>query len=99
MEEISATQDKQNISYKIICNEPIHINIPKKQIPLKFEIPKIEPFKGKEDPKEYVIRFKYSSYFISSDDSLMLCIFTMILAEQEMDWYNNRLEHSIKTYS
>jgi len=42
-----AIQDKQKMSYEIICNEPIHPNVSKKAIPFKFEIPKIEPFKGK----------------------------------------------------
>jgi len=48
-------QSKQKVSYEIICNEPIHSSIPKKEIPFKSEIPKIEPFKGKEDLKEYLI--------------------------------------------
>lgn len=44
-------QSKQKLSYETIFNEPIHPSIPKKEIPFKFNIPKIEPFKGKEDPK------------------------------------------------
>lgn len=47
-------QGKQKVSDKIICNEPIHPYVPKKEISFKFEIPKIEPFKGKEDLKEHL---------------------------------------------
>lgn len=44
-------------------------------------------------------RFKYSSYLITDDDALMLHVFPMMLTRQAMDWYNNLLEHSIKSYS
>lgn len=36
---------------------------------------------------------------ITNDDALMLWIFPMTLAIQAMDWYNNLLKYSIKTYS
>ena len=39
-------QKKYKVSYETICNEPIHPSIPKMDIPFKFEIPKIESFKG-----------------------------------------------------
>lgn len=44
-----------------------------------FGIMKIEPFKGKKDPKEHLGKFKYSSYLIANDDALMLYIFPMML--------------------
>jgi len=99
IEEVLLKQKKESLLYEIICSEPIHPSVPKKDIPYKFEIPKIEPFKGKEDPKEHLIKFKYSSYLIANDDSLMLCIFPMTLVGQAMDWYNNLPEYSIKSYS
>lgn len=34
-------ENKKNISYEIICGEAIHTSVPKKDIPYKFEIPKI----------------------------------------------------------
>lgn len=46
-----------------------------------------------------MIRFKYLSYFLANDDALMLHVFSMILFGQAMDWYNNLLENSIKSYS
>lgn len=47
-------QDKKKVSYENFCNKPIHPSVFKKEIPFKFEIPKIELFKGKADPKEHL---------------------------------------------
>ena len=99
IEEVLLKQKKESLLYETIYSEPIHPSVPKKDIPYKFEIPKIEPFRGKEDPKEHLRKFKYSNYLIANDDALMLQIFPMMLAGQAMDWYNNLLEYSIKTYS
>ena len=98
-EEVLLKLKKKSLLYETICSEPIHPSVSKKDKAYNFEIPKIEPFRGKEDPKEHLRKFKYSSYLIANDDALMLCIFPMILASQAMDWYNNLLEYSIKTYS
>lgn len=65
-------QRKQKVSYETICNEPIHPSVPKNDILFKFKILKIMPFKGKEDPKEHLRRFKHLSYVIADDDVLML---------------------------
>lgn len=46
IEEKLLMQDKK-LSDEMICGEPIHSSVLKKDIPYKFEIPKIEPFKGK----------------------------------------------------
>lgn len=59
---------KSKLSYTTICNEPIHPSVPKNTFPYKFEIPKIDKFIGKEDPKEHLRKFKYSCYSISSND-------------------------------
>lgn len=40
-------QNMKNLLYEMICDEPIHPSVPKKDIPYKFEIPKIKSFKGK----------------------------------------------------
>ena len=71
--------------YEPICREPTHPNVPKKDIPYKFEIPKIEPFKGKEDPKEHLRKFKYFNYLITNDDALILRMFPKTLVGQAMD--------------
>jgi len=63
---------KESLLYEIICSEPIHPSVPKKDILYKFEILRIEPFRGKEDPKEHLRKFKYSSYLIVNDDALIL---------------------------
>lgn len=47
-------QGKTKISYGSICNEPIHQSIPIKYFPYKFDIPKMDKFKGKEDTKEHL---------------------------------------------
>lgn len=80
---------KENLSYTSICNESIHPNVPAKTFPYKFEVPKIDKFKEKEDPKEHLHQFKYSCYIISNDDVLMLRTFPMKLVGQALDWYNN----------
>lgn len=80
VEKMLSMQDKHKMYYEVICNEPIHPNVPNKDIPYKFEIPKIEPFKGNEYRKEHLRKFKYSSYFISNDNILMLWIFPMTLS-------------------
>jgi len=92
-------QKKENLLYEIICSKLIHPSVPKNDIPYKFKLPKIEPFREKENPKEHLKKFKYSSYLIANDETLMLHIFFMMLAGQAMDWYNNLLEYSIKIYS
>jgi len=99
IEKMLRQQNKHKISYKTICNELIHPSISKIDIPFKFEIPKIEPFKGKENLKEHLRCFKYSIYLISKNDALMLRIFPMTFVGQAMDWYNNLIEHSITTYA
>lgn len=60
--------------------EPIYPSVPKKEIPYKFKILKIESFKGKEYPREHLRKFKYSSYLISNDDALMLCLIPIMLS-------------------
>ena len=91
-------QGKTKLSYTTIGNEPIHPSVPTKSFPYKFEIPKIDKFKGKEDPREHLRQFKYSCYIISNDDVLMLHTFPMTLAGQALDWYNNLLQHSIYSF-
>lgn len=91
MELKVSEQGKTKLSYTTICNEPIHPSVPTKSFPYKFEIPKIDKFRGKENPREYLHEFKYSCYIISNDDVLMLCTFPMKLAGQALDWYNNLL--------
>jgi len=80
---------KANLSYTSICNNPIHPSVPMKTFPYKFEIPKIDNFRGKEDPTEHLRQFKYYCYIISNDDILMLRTFPMTLVGQDLDWYNN----------
>ena len=87
IDKILRQQNKHKISYETICNEPIHPSVPKIDIPFKFEILKIESFKGKDDPKEHLRCFKYSSYVIFNNDALVLHI-SITLARQAMDWYN-----------
>jgi len=82
---------KAKLSYTLICNEPTHPNVPTKTFPYKIEIPEIDNFKGKEDPKEHLHMFKYSSYIINNDDVLMLRTFPMTLTGQDLDWCNNLL--------
>lgn len=43
---------KGRLSYTLICNEPIHPSVPMNTFSYKFEIPKIDKFIGKEDPRE-----------------------------------------------
>ena len=53
-------QGKFKLTYNIICNEPIHPSMPSKVFPYKFEIPKIENYKGKKNHRENIRLFKYS---------------------------------------
>ena len=85
--------------YEIIYSEPIHPSVPKKDILYNFEIFKIERLRGKEDPKEFLRKFKYFIQLITNDYALMLQIFPMTLASSAMDWYNHLPKYSIKTYS
>lgn len=45
IERMLQQQENFKLSYETIYNEPIHPSVPKIDIPLKFEIPRIEPFK------------------------------------------------------
>lgn len=63
-----------------VMSEPIHTSVLTKTFPYKFEVPKIDKFKGKEDPQEHLLQFKYSCYIISNDDVFMLHTFPIILA-------------------
>lgn len=53
-------QNGNELSYEMVCNDPIHPSVTKKQIPFHFEILKIKTFKGKEDPTKHVKYFIYS---------------------------------------
>lgn len=44
----------EKLSFKNICNDSIHPTIPKNKMANKYEIPKIKPYKGKEDTKEHL---------------------------------------------
>lgn len=41
----------EKLSFENICNDTIHPSILKKKMAHKYEIPKVEPYKEKEDPK------------------------------------------------
>lgn len=71
IERMLQQQGKSKLSYEIIYNELIHPSVPKMDIPFKFEILRIEPFKGKEDLKEHLRRFKCSSYVIFNNDVML----------------------------
>lgn len=45
---------KDKLSYTTICNEPIHPSLPENTFAYKFEIPKIDKSRGKEDPREHL---------------------------------------------
>lgn len=80
--ELKVNEHKKcKLSYTIICNEPIHPSVLIKNLPYKFEIPKIDKVKGKEYPREHIRQFKYSCYIISNDDILMLHTFPMMLTK------------------
>lgn len=98
MEKNLNNQGKSRVSYGSICNKPIHPSIPIKDFPYKFEVPKMDKFKGKEDPQEHLHQFKYYCNIIASDDILMLRIFTMILPGQALDWYNNLVQYNIFSF-
>lgn len=51
MEQRLNDQGKIKLSYGSICNEPTHPFLPIKDFPYKFEIPNMDNFKVKEDPK------------------------------------------------
>ena len=59
--------------------------------PKKFEMPKINMFKSKEDPKERLRYFKYECYLITNDNALLLRTFPMTLRGKAMNWYNSLL--------
>lgn len=53
MEKRFKYHGKTKLSYGSICNESIHPSILIKGLPYKFEVPKMDKFKVKEDPKEH----------------------------------------------
>jgi len=61
-------------------------------------MPKIDKFKGKEDPKEHLIHFKHACNLIANDDALLLRTFPMILWVQAMNWYNSLSQHSLYSF-
>lgn len=74
------------IYYGEIHNEPISQWVSMIPYPPKFEVPNIDKFKSKKDPKEHLRYFKYSWYWISNDDALILLrIFSITLGGQEMN--------------
>lgn len=56
--------------------------------PKRFEMPKIDKFKIKEDPKEHLRYFKHACYMIAHDNALLLRTFPMTLGGQAMNWYD-----------
>lgn len=85
MEQKLNNQYKSKVLYGFICNEPIHPLVPINDFPYKFNIPKRDKFKGKEDPREHLRKFNYSYYIITNDDILILRNFPMILSGQDLD--------------
>lgn len=58
----------------------------------------MDKYKGKGDPIEYKIKFKYSYYIISNDEILMLMTFPMNLAGQDLNWYNKLPQHCMYSF-
>jgi len=54
MEQKIINQNSSKISYNNIINEPINPMVLVKQFSFRFKIPRIEKFKGKEDPREHL---------------------------------------------
>lgn len=79
MELKVSNHNKAKLSYTSICNYPINLSLQMKIFPYKFKIPKIDKFKGKEDPRENLWQFKYSYYIILSDDVVKARNFSMML--------------------
>lgn len=88
LQELEAKSNSEGISkiiYGEICNDLINPWVPMRPYLKKFEIPKINKFKSKEDPKEHLRYFKYACYQIVNNDSLLLRTFPMTLRFQEMN--------------
>lgn len=69
----------RKLSYGEICNEPIIPYVSIGEYPKRFEMPKIDKFKSKEDPKEHLRHFKHACYMIAHDNALLLRTFPMTL--------------------
>lgn len=76
------------MSYGEICNEHIDPCVPISEYPTRFEMPTIDKFKSKENPKEHLWHFKHSCYMIAHGNALLLRTFPMTLGGQVMNWYN-----------
>jgi len=61
----------------------------------RFEMPKIDKFKSKEDPKQHLRHFKHACYMIEHDNALLLRTFSITLGGQAMNWYNALPQHSL----
>lgn len=85
MEQIVNDQGNTKLSYGSICNDPIHPFIPIKYFPHNFEVPKMDKFKGKEDPEEHIRQFKCSCYILANDDVLMSRKLSMNLVGKDLD--------------
>jgi len=98
MEKRINEQGKDKLSYRSIYNEPIDPSIRIKDLPYKFEVPKMDKCKRNEDTKENLRQFKNSCSNIANDDVLMLRNFPMTLEGEDLDWYNNLPQHSIFSF-
>jgi len=66
--------------------------------PKRFEIPRIDKFKIKEDPKEYLRHFKHACYMIVNDNSLLIRTFPMTLEGEAMNWNNALPQYSLYSF-
>ena len=64
----------------------------------RFEMPKIDKFRSKEDPKEHLSYFKHACYMIAHDNALLLMTFPMTLGGRAMNWYNTLPQYSLYSF-
>jgi len=50
---------------------PINPWVLMRKHPIKYEMPKFDKFKSKQDPKEHLRYFKYACCQITNDDALL----------------------------
>lgn len=101
LKELEAKENNMGlskVSYGEICDEPINPCIPMSTYPEKFDMPKIDKFKSKEDLKEHLKHFKHACYFIGNDNVILLNFFPMNLKGKPMNDYNSLLQHSLYSF-
>lgn len=90
---------KNTLSYKLICNEPIHPSGLIKSYPPHWKLCMFAKFNNKEDPQQHLLAFKHTCCLIVHDHYLLLRTFPMSLFGPGLDLYNSIPRHSLFSFT